>query len=94
MVNSSLIYEILLYLNSFYFGMFAVCECTIGTMKAINLKYENQTLLNESLTLLGLIILEIIRIYFGRHGSLSEHGKWKIYKGYEIKKDFITLKKF
>lgn len=26
MVNASLTYEILMYLNSFYFGMFAICE--------------------------------------------------------------------
>lgn len=75
MVNSSLIYEILLYLNSFYFGMFAVCEFGIGVMKAINFYYEGNVLLNEALILLGLIVLESIRIYFGRHGSLSEHGE-------------------
>lgn len=30
MVNSSLTYEILMYLNSFYFGMFAACELGMG----------------------------------------------------------------
>ena len=33
MVNSSLAYEILLYLNSFYFGMFACCELGMGVLK-------------------------------------------------------------
>lgn len=38
MVNSSLTYEILMYLNSFYFGMFATCE--------IGEKSENDKLLD------------------------------------------------
>lgn len=74
MVNSSLTYEILLYLNSFYFGMFGACEFGMGLLKAVNLKYVGNQLYHDSIVLIMLLTLESVRIYFGRHGSLSEHG--------------------
>lgn len=68
-----------MYLNSFYFGMFATCEIGIGTLKAVQLsnQYEPGNLLNETSVLLGLCILESIRIHLGRKGSLSDHG-WQV----------------
>lgn len=36
-MNTSLMFEVLLYLNSFYFGFFAVCEVGMNIMKQINL---------------------------------------------------------
>lgn len=74
MVNSSLAYEILLYLNSFYFGMFAACEIGMGVLKAINLTYKSNDLKLDGSILITVLILETIRTYFGRKGSLSEHG--------------------
>ncbi|KAL0113007.1 hypothetical protein PUN28_012325 [Cardiocondyla obscurior] len=73
--NSSLTYEILMYLNSFYFGMFAVCELCMGMFKAINLPSPGggKTLLEFAL-LLFLILTESGRIYLGRKGNLTERG--------------------
>lgn len=76
MGNPSLTYEILLYLNSFYFGMFAMCELGMITLKAVNLKYPEHILMRETCILLSLCLVETIRIILGRKGSLSDHGKW------------------
>lgn len=75
MVNASLTYEILLYLNSFYFGMFGPCEVGMGVLKGVNLTYTKDSLLRDALLLVSLLIAESIRIYCGRHGSLSDHGE-------------------
>lgn len=75
MVNTSLTYEILMYLNSFYFGMFATCEIGMGTLKAVNLDYTKTKLTQESLVLVFLCLLESVRIHLGKKGSLSDHGK-------------------
>lgn len=77
MGNPSLTYEILLYLNSFYFGMFAMCELGMMTLKAVNLKYPEQMLMQETCILLSLCLVETLRIVFGRKGSLSDHG-WQV----------------
>lgn len=74
-MNSSLFYEIFMYLNSFYFGMFAFSELSIGLLKAINLKYAENVLVNESCFLFGICVLEISRIILGRKGSLSEYSE-------------------
>lgn len=74
-VNSSLTYEILMYLNSFYFGMFAVCELGMGLFKATNLPSPNSgTTIIEFILLLFLITTEGGRIYLGRKGNLTERG--------------------
>lgn len=72
--NSSLTYEILMYLNSFYFGMFAICELGMGFFKAANLPSGTSTTFTEFILLFFLIITEGSRIYFGRKGNLTEHG--------------------
>lgn len=73
--SSSLTYEILMYLNSFYFGMFAVCELGMGFFKAANLPSPGTgTTLTEFALLFFLITTEGARIYFGRKGNLTEHG--------------------
>lgn len=77
MVNASLAYEILMYLNSFYFGMFAACELGIGVLKAINLQYPENMLIRESCLLVALCLVETIRIVLGRKGSLSDRG-WQV----------------
>lgn len=73
--NSSLTYEILMYLNSFYFGMFAVCELGIGLFKVANLPTPSASkTLTEFALLLFLIATEGGRIYLGRKGNLTERG--------------------
>ncbi|KDR09042.1 hypothetical protein L798_01246 [Zootermopsis nevadensis] len=73
-MNSSLTYEILLYLNSFYFSMFALCEFGMGIFKAANLPYPSGTLISESLLLVFLCCTEYLRIFMGRKGNLTERG--------------------
>lgn len=78
MVNSSLAYEILLYINSFYFGLFATCELGTLILKSvlITVKYEiekDPTKLGRDYgVLIGLFIVEATRLILGRRGSLSE----------------------
>ncbi|KAJ2941498.1 hypothetical protein O0L34_g14544 [Tuta absoluta] len=80
MVNASLAYEILLYINSFYFGLFAMCELGTLILKTI-LIYDMYTDSEGSATLklgtdygilLGFFIIETTRLILGRKGSLSE----------------------
>ncbi|KAJ0170773.1 hypothetical protein K1T71_013545 [Dendrolimus kikuchii] len=78
MVNSSLAYEILLYINSFYFGLFATCELGTLILKSVLIieKYEvekDPTRLGQDYGMLvGLFIIEATRLILGRKGSLSE----------------------
>lgn len=84
MVNSSLAYEILLYINSFYFGLFATCELGTLILKSvlISMKYEDgQGLVGRKLgqdygVLVALFIIEAARLFIGRKGSLSERGNF------------------
>ncbi|XP_055382837.1 transmembrane protein 216-like isoform X2 [Condylostylus longicornis] len=76
-MNSSLAFEILMYLNSFYFGMFSICELSICVLKAINLNYDPTILLKDSCGLVLLCIVEAIRIVLGRKGSISDRG-WQV----------------
>lgn len=73
--NSSLTYEILMYLNSFYFGMFAVCEVSMGLYKAASLPLGASTTLMEFALLFCLMAIEGGRIYLGRKGNLTERGQ-------------------
>ncbi|XP_026498768.1 transmembrane protein 216-like [Vanessa tameamea] len=70
-VNSSLAYEILLYLNSFYLGMFFVCEIAMGILKAINVSYPENALWTEAGIFCVLCLVEVIRIFLGRRGNLA-----------------------
>lgn len=74
--NSSLAYEILLYLNSFYLGMFFVCEIAMGILKAINVSYPENALLTEAGIFSALCLLEVIRIFLGRRGNLASTSKF------------------
>ncbi|CAG9118794.1 unnamed protein product [Plutella xylostella] len=70
-LNSSLAYEILLYLNQFYLGMFFVCEVAMGILKAINVPYPENTLLTEAGIFFALCLTEVLRIFLGRRGNLA-----------------------
>jgi len=72
MVNSSLTYEILLYLNSYYFGMFALTEFGIAAFKVLHLPYPTGTFVSELLILVFLCCTESARIFMGRKGNLTE----------------------
>ncbi|XP_011314529.1 transmembrane protein 80-like isoform X2 [Fopius arisanus] len=71
--NSSLTYEILMYLNSFYFGIFALSELTMGIIKAIEIPSPNSgTTITEFSLLIFLVATEGGRVYLGRKGNLTE----------------------
>ncbi|KAI8124624.1 transmembrane protein 216 [Lucilia cuprina] len=72
--NPSLTYEVLIYLNSFYFGMFAGCELAMSLLKAINLTYPMDILIRDMCVIFGFCLLETIRIIMGRKGTLAERG--------------------
>lgn len=73
--NASLTYEILMYLNSFYFGMFAVCELGMGLFKVANIRIQSpSSTLTEFAVLFFLLATESGRIYLGRKGNLTERG--------------------
>ncbi|XP_047539885.1 transmembrane protein 80-like [Vanessa atalanta] len=79
MVNSSLAYEILLYINSFYFGLFATCELGTLILKSVLIGgkyddiYHKRTRLGQDYgVLVALFIVEAARLFLGRKGSLSE----------------------
>lgn len=76
MVNPSLMYEILLYINSFYFGLFATCELGTMILKSVLLggKYNERDLIQDYGVLIGLFIAEAVRLVLGRRGSLKEKG--------------------
>lgn len=57
--------------------MFAACEIGMGVLKGINLNYTPQQLQTDAILLSAILIIETIRVYFGRKGSLSDHGKYR-----------------
>lgn len=67
-----------MYLNSFFFGMFAACEIGMGILKVVNLPYKGQNLYREAGFLIALCVLETLRIILGRKGSLSERA-WQVF---------------
>lgn len=79
MFDPSLSYEVLIYLNSFYFGMFASCELGMGLLKAINLPYKEHKLAQETSILVLLVIVETVRIVLGRKGALSDRGAMRCF---------------
>ena len=71
-MNSSLTYEILLYLNSYYFWMFALCELGLGAFKLFNLPYPIGTFITECIIFSLLCFMEATRIFMGHKGNLTE----------------------
>lgn len=74
--NPSLNYEVLIYLNSFYFAMFACCELGMQLLKVINLDYPWDQVHRDSGVLIGLCILEGMRCIMGRKGRLINKGSY------------------
>lgn len=73
-MNTSLFYEVLLYLNSFYFGVFGVSEVGIALFKYVKIPYSKDAMLTEFSLLIFLCILEYCRIWLGRRGNFSDRG--------------------
>ncbi|XP_005109190.1 transmembrane protein 216 isoform X2 [Aplysia californica] len=71
-VRSSLPFQILLYLNGWYFVFFFVCEILLFVFKGETLPYASNVLAAEILLLFLLAIIEGLRLFFGRRGNLTE----------------------
>lgn len=92
-VNSSLAYEILLYLNSFYLGMFFVCETAMGILKVINVPYPENTLWTEVGIFFLLCLLEVIRIFLGRRGNLASKSEFFLFYRLKVPLAYLIIKK-
>ncbi|XP_050294651.1 transmembrane protein 216-like [Anthonomus grandis grandis] len=75
-MNTSLMFEVLLYLNSYYFGLFAVCELGMNLVKYVNFPdlYHFETDFGVLMSVCG---IEILRIIIASRGNLSDN-KWLI----------------
>lgn len=73
-MNTSLTFEVLLYLNSYYFGLFAVCEIGMNIVKAVNLNLTTFT--SDFGILLSVCTLELFRVILARRGNLTEKSEW------------------
>ncbi|XP_065169903.1 transmembrane protein 216-like [Atheta coriaria] len=71
-MNVSLTFEVLLYLNSYYFGLFAICEIGMNVVKVINQPVPSFG--TEFGILLAVCGIELIRVIIARKGNLTE--KW------------------
>lgn len=77
-MNTSLLYEIVLYLNSYYFGFFGICESAMFLIKLLTLPLPEGSLITEVLILGFLLILEGARIFLGRKGNLTENSTYML----------------
>lgn len=68
-------YEILMYLNLYFFQLFATFKICCTVLKPLYLRYPENALTREASILLALIVVEAIRIVLGRRSSLSDRGK-------------------
>lgn len=72
--RTSLTFEVLLYVNSYYFGLFAVCEIGMNVVKYVNFP-ELHHFHIDFMVLVAVCIIEILRIALGRHGNVTENSK-------------------
>lgn len=73
MINAPLTFEVLLYLNSYYFGLFSICEIGVNIVKEINLSLPNFG--TDFGILLAVCVLEVFRVLLARKGNLTEKGE-------------------
>ncbi|KAL7298264.1 transmembrane protein 216-like [Trichogramma pretiosum] len=70
----SLIYQVLLYLNGFYFSMFAICEFCIKIVKTYSFQASFTNVTTEFAVLFLFVSTEVIRNLLGKRGNLLDHG--------------------
>ncbi|CAL1540302.1 unnamed protein product, partial [Lymnaea stagnalis] len=70
--RSSLPYQILLFLNGWYFAFFFVCEILLFVFKGETLPYATNVLAAEVILLFLLAMVEALRLFFGKRGNLTE----------------------
>jgi len=71
-MKSSLPYQLLLYLGSYYFGCYICVEILLLIYKSIILPYKTLTLFSEFLLLLTMCVIETCRVMSGWKGNLTE----------------------
>ncbi|KAK7866041.1 hypothetical protein R5R35_008553 [Gryllus longicercus] len=72
MFDCTFLFVVVLYLNSFYFGIFAVLEFAMCVTKSIALPYPAGNIVSELLLLLFLSGVEGARILLGLKGNLLQ----------------------
>ncbi|KAJ8315020.1 hypothetical protein KUTeg_007170 [Tegillarca granosa] len=70
--RSSLPYQVLLYINAWYFGFFFLCEILIFIFKGETLPYAENVLPAEVILVFILAGIEALRIFFAQKGNLTE----------------------
>ncbi|KAJ8918979.1 hypothetical protein NQ315_016883 [Exocentrus adspersus] len=70
-MNTSLTFEVLLYLNSYYFGLFAVCELGMNIVKYVNFTNEHHFSTDFGI-LMAVCVIELFRVILARRGNLTE----------------------
>ncbi|CAH1174280.1 unnamed protein product [Phaedon cochleariae] len=75
-MNASLTFEVLLYLNSYYFGLFAVCELGMNAVKYINFGNLHHYSTDFGV-FIGVCFIEILRVLIARRGNLTER-RWPV----------------
>ncbi|XP_044757315.1 transmembrane protein 216-like [Coccinella septempunctata] len=73
-----LIFEVLLYLNSYYFGFFALCEISMFSLKYLNGNNESEKYQTDFSILAFICIIEIFRVTLARRGNLTEK-RWTVF---------------
>ncbi|XP_064618148.1 transmembrane protein 216-like [Liolophura sinensis] len=71
-IRSSLPYQILLYINGWYFAFFFVAEILIFAFKGETLPFPSSVLAAEVILLFILAGIEALRLFFGQKGNLTE----------------------
>ncbi|KAJ8965029.1 hypothetical protein NQ314_004427 [Rhamnusium bicolor] len=73
-MNTSLTFEVLLYLNSYYFGLFAVCEIGMNIVKYVNVSNLHHSTTDFGI-LMAVCVIELFRVILARRGNLTEKSK-------------------
>lgn len=71
-VRSVFPYQLLLYCNAWYFGLYFIAEVLLLIFKGETLPYPRRNLASEIVLLIALLIVECIRNFFGQKGNLTE----------------------
>ncbi|TRY75540.1 hypothetical protein TCAL_07123 [Tigriopus californicus] len=77
-MNYSLTFELLLYVNVFYFGLYSCLEFALIVYKAFNLpayQFSSKNLINDLILLTFLVIFETIRLILGQKHEATDFDK-------------------
>ncbi|KAL3278262.1 hypothetical protein HHI36_013599 [Cryptolaemus montrouzieri] len=78
MMNIPLTFEVILYLNSYYFGFFSVCEICMNLVKYINTNGDIERFETDFSILASVFVIEIFRVILAQRGNLTEK-KWTVF---------------